>query len=123
MFNLKQKFGQYGEALATRYLKKQGYKILCVNYRTPFGEIDIIAKDNDAIVFVEVKSRTTWAYGGPKYAVTPAKRKKISINALHYLKSTDQMNVKARFDVVTIFSANCKADVEIIKNAFELTYT
>lgn len=123
MFNLKQKFGQYGEALAARYLKKLGYKILCVNYRTRFGEIDIIAKDKETVVFVEVKSRSSSAYGGPKYAITPAKRKKISINALHYLKSTDQMNAKARFDVVTVLSENRKADVEIIKNAFELSYT
>ena len=123
MFNLRQKLGQFGEALAARHLKKLGYKIICVNYRTRLGEIDIIAKDQETIVFVEVKSRSTSAYGGPKHAVTPDKQKRISKNALFYLKSTDQINVKARFDVVTISSANRKAVVEVIKNAFEFSYT
>ena len=122
MFNLKQKFGKFGEALAVKYLKKQGYEILCVNYRTPLGEIDIIAKDKDTIVFVEVKSRSSSAYGSPKDAVTREKQRRISKNALHYLKKTAQMNSRARFDVVAISSSNAKADVEIIKNAFDLSY-
>jgi len=122
MFNFKQKFGKQGEELAVKHLKKQGYEIICMNYRTRLGEIDIIAKDKDTIVFVEVKSRSSSAFGSPKQAVNLEKQKKISKNALLYLKETSQMNARARFDVVAVFSSNDKADVEIIKNAFEISY-
>ena len=122
MLNLRQKFGKFGEDLAVRHLKKAGYQILCRNYRTRFGEIDIIAKDADTIVFVEVKSRRTSTFGHPKYSITHKKQERISKTALNYLKENDQSNCRARFDVVTVNSADKKTDVEIIKNAFELTY-
>lgn len=122
MLNLRQKFGKFGEDLAARFLKKQGYKIICRNYRTKFGEIDIIAKDTDIIVFIEVKSRRTSTFGHPKCSITHEKQKRISKTALYYLKTTDQSNASARFDVVTVNSHNKKTDVEIIKNAFELAY-
>jgi putative endonuclease len=122
MRNWKQKFGEQGEALAVRRLKKAGYKIIETNYRTRLGEIDIIAKDKDTIVFVEVKSRRSVYFGNPKQAVTLQKQKKISMVALYYLKSTGQSTAKARFDVVTVVSNQDKTQVEIIKNAFELAY-
>lgn len=122
VLNLRQKFGKSGEELAARYLKRMGYQLLCRNYRSRFGEIDIIARDADTVVFVEVKSRKTSTYGHPKYAITYAKQEKISKTALYYLKSNGQSSSKARFDVVTISVANQKTSVEIIKNAFELAY-
>jgi putative endonuclease len=122
MLNFRQKFGKFGEDLAVRYLKKMGYKVLCRNYRTRFGEIDIIAKDSDTIVFIEVKSRRTATFGHPKYSITRKKQERISKTALYYLKENNQSNCRARFDVVTINSADKKTDVEIIKNAFELAY-
>jgi putative endonuclease len=122
MLNLRQIFGKRGEALAVRHLRKQGYEIICVNYKSPVGEIDIIAKDKDTIVFVEVKSRRSLSFGSAKEAVTPDKQKKISKNALYYLKSTSQMNARARFDVVAVHSSNNRCEVEIIKNAFGLAY-
>jgi putative endonuclease len=122
MRNWKQKFGEQGEALAVQRLKKAGYKIIETNYRTRLGEIDIIAKDKDTIVFVEVKSRRSVNFGNPKQAVTLRKQKKISMVALSYLKTTGQSNAKARFDVVTVISNQDKPQVEIIKNAFELAY-
>ena len=64
-----------GEALAVRRLKKAGYKIIETNYRTRLGEIDIIAKDKDTIVFVEVKSRRSVHFGNPKQAITLQKQK------------------------------------------------
>ena len=100
MLNRQQKFGEKGEALAVRQLKKAGYKIIETNYRTQLGEIDIIAKENDTIVFVEVKSRRSVRFGNPKQAVTRQKQKKISMVALYYLKTTAQSTAKARFDVV-----------------------
>jgi putative endonuclease len=122
MRNWKQKFGEQGEALAARRLKKAGYKIIETNYRSRLGEIDIIAKDKDTIVFVEVKSRRSVQFGSPKQAVTLRKQKKVSMVALYYLKSTGQSNAKARFDVVSVISNQDKPQVEIIRNAFELAY-
>ena len=122
MLNRRQKFGEESESIAVSYLKKQGYKIIEQNYRTKLGEIDIIAKEKDTIVFIEVKSRKSKNFGSPKWAVTPKKQRKISMVALWYLKTTMQSNVKARFDVVSIISSHDKPSIEIVKNAFELAY-
>lgn len=116
-----QQFGADSESMAVTFLKKNGYKIIERNYRTKIGEIDIIAKDGDTIVFIEVKARKSRAYN-PKEAVTSSKKRKISMVALYYLKSTRQINTRARFDVVAIDSAKKSGAVEIIKNAFELAY-
>jgi putative endonuclease len=122
MLNKWQQFGRKSESIAADRLKKQGYSILELNYRTKLGEIDIIAKDKDTIVFVEVKARKSNSFGNPKFAVTYKKQKKISMVALYYLKSTKQSNSKARFDVVSIISGKGSLDLEIIKNAFEFAY-
>ena len=123
MQNKRQQFGKRSENLAVWYLKKIGYKIIEQNYRTPLGEIDIIAKEKKTIVFVEVKSRQSIRYGNPKWAVTPKKQRKISMVALQYLKSIRQTDAKARFDVVAITSNRDEPQIEIVKNAFELAYT
>jgi putative endonuclease len=122
MQNKRQQFGKESEFIAVRHLKKNGYKILEQNYRNKLGEIDIIAKDKGTLVFVEVKARRSDLFGNPKWALTPKKQRKISMVALYYLKAIKQSNVKARFDVVSISSAEDKPKVEIIKNAFELAY-
>jgi putative endonuclease len=122
MQSKRQQFGKESESAAVRHLKKNGYKILEQNYRTKIGEIDIIAKERQTLVFVEVKARKSHFYGNPKWAVTPKKQRKISMVALYYMKATKQNNVKARFDVVSITNADDKPRVEIVKNAFELAY-
>ncbi|MBI5581034.1 MAG: YraN family protein [Deltaproteobacteria bacterium] len=122
MLNLRQQYGAQSESLAARLLKRRGYAILETNYRTPLGEIDIIARDRDTIVFVEVKARRSLGFGGPKWAVTPKKQRKISMVALYYLKTTRQSQAKARFDVVAIRSLTEPPQVEIIQNAFDLLY-
>ncbi len=122
MLNQHQQFGKESEILAVQYLRKQGYKILETNFKTMLGEIDIIAKDKGTLVFVEVKSRHTGRFGSPKLSVTYKKQKKISMVALSYLKSTHQLNVKARFDVVAITYESSNPKIEIVKNAFELAY-
>ena len=122
MQNTRQRFGEQGESLAVWYLKKNGYKILEQNYRTKLGEIDIIAKENKTLVFVEVKSRKSIRYGNPKWALTPKKQRKISMVALTYLKATNQSNIKARFDVVAITANQDEPKIENVKNAFELAY-
>jgi putative endonuclease len=122
MLNKRQQFGKESESLAARHLKKNGYKILERNYRNELGEIDIIAKEKGVLVFVEVKAGKTPFYGNPKWAVTPKKQRKISMVALYYLKTTKQIHVKARFDVVAVSLTNENPRIEIIKNAFELAY-
>lgn len=113
--------GRKNEALAVRFLKRQGYRILEQNYRTPRGEIDIIARCDHAIIFVEVKSRRSDRYGTAKHAVTRPKQTRISKAALAWLKSHGKLSDRARFDVVTIDYAEKGPHIELIKNAFELS--
>ncbi len=122
MLNKDQQFGQTCEAIAADYLQRNGYRILVRNYRTKLGEIDLIARDGDTLAFIEVKARRSARYGNPKYAINRWKQKKISMAALAYLKSTKQMNVRARFDVLAILSLKNPPQIELVKNAFELAY-
>jgi len=117
-----QQFGKQGEDDAVAHLKRNGYRILIRNYRTRLGEIDIIAKDGKSLVFIEVKARKSEHFGSPKWAITPVKQRKMSMVALQYLKETQQIQTKARFDVVTVGPEGKAARIEIIKNAFELAY-
>jgi putative endonuclease len=93
--------GLKGEDLAVNYLKKKGYRILEKNFRTQLGEIDIIAEQNGTIVFVEVKTRTTDAFGLPEEAVTWQKQERIKKVALLYLKGLKRVP-PVRFDVLSI---------------------
>ncbi len=122
MLNKNQEFGKNSESDAAEYLSRRGYKILEKNYRTKLGEIDIIAREKDTIVFVEVKARTSEKYGDPKLAVSYGKQKKIARAAQIYLKSTNQGNQKARFDVVAIHPHDSGKGIEIVRNAFSLPY-
>ena len=123
MLNPSQQRGKRAEALALQYLTFKGYTIIAQNHRTRLGEIDIIAKDEDTIVFVEVKARFTERFGGPKWAVSYQKQKKLSILALEYLKRNDKSQAKARFDVVAItHHKNSMPEIELIKNAFNLAH-
>ena len=114
--------GQEGEQLAVRHLKRLGYRIICRNYRSPLGEIDIIARHRGVLIFVEVKSRSTETFGSPKLAVTPAKQRKLSQVAWHYLQQHNLTEASARFDVVTISRMQGSPHFEVIENAFESTY-
>ncbi|MCG6917779.1 MAG: YraN family protein [Deltaproteobacteria bacterium] len=114
--------GLEGEKLAVRHLKRLGYRIICRNYRSPLGEIDIIAHHRGVLVFVEVKSRSTETFGSPKLAVTPAKQRKLSQVAWHYLQQHNLTEASARFDVVTISRMQGSPHLEVIENAFDSTY-
>jgi putative endonuclease len=122
MLNRQQQFGKKSERLAAEYLRRKGYRIIETNYRSPMGEIDIIAKEKGTLVFVEVKARRSSRFGSPKGAVTPAKQRKISMAALDYLKRFGQDDTRARFDVVAIDIKAGKTDIEVVKNAFDLAY-
>ncbi|MBI4697604.1 MAG: YraN family protein [Nitrospirae bacterium] len=113
------KLGQKGEELAVKFLKRKGYRIIEQNYRTSMGEIDIIARDKDTIVFVEVKARESLVYGLPFEAVNNVKKRKIANAALLYLKRFKQVP-PCRFDVMSICYENEKPRFELIKDAFEI---
>ena len=79
--------GQRGEAAARDFLERQGYTILDTNYRCPWGEVDIVASQDDVLVFVEVRARRGSAMGSPEESVTPAKGRRLIMTAQHYLQS------------------------------------
>lgn len=120
MCPVKAGFGRRNEQLAAEFLKKQGYRILQKNYRCKTGEIDIIAKDKATIVFVEVKARSSQAFGLPQEAVGRHKQKKICLAALSFLSSNGLFEKSARFDVVSILWEGNLPVFNLIKDAFEL---
>jgi len=114
--------GKKGEDIACSYLKSRGYRIVERNYKCPLGEIDIVARDGDAIVFVEVKSRKSEEFGDPQLAVGQKKQKKVSRISLTYLKDKNLYPCNARFDVVAIKMLPDGSAIELIQNAFELAF-
>ncbi len=112
------RLGIKGEDLAELFLKKKGFKILLRNYKTPIGEIDIIAEDQGTLVFVEVKTRTGGSYGLPFEAVNYRKREKLRKVALYYLKHSKR-DGPSRFDVLSIRTGSGKSEIEHITDAFE----
>lgn len=112
----RRKEGAYYENLVAEYLKTQGYEILEKNYRCRIGEIDLIAKEGETLVFVEVKYRRNDKMGDPKEAVDQKKQKKISMTASYYLmRECGRMDIPCRFDVAAVLGDQ----IEVVKNAFE----
>jgi putative endonuclease len=112
--------GPFGEDFAAEYLKGKGFRVLERNYRSRFGEIDIIAEDGQYIVFAEVKTRRIPSLAEPEASVTPGKQKKIAKTALLYLQK-HPTRLQPRFDVIGIVTAGRKPAVRSlhhIKNAF-----
>lgn len=108
-----------GEIYANKFLIKKGYKILDKNYRCKIGEVDIIAKDKEYLVFIEVKTRYSLKYGYPCESVTKWKQKNIIRVAQHYLKKKDLYNQSIRFDVIEILiDQNQKPWVRHMENSF-----
>jgi putative endonuclease len=97
-----QALGQTGEAIALDYLRRKKYSIVETGFRFLRGEIDIIAQDHGTLVFVEVKMRTSRAFGRPEEAVTPSKQQQIRKVAEGYLLQRGLGNVPCRFDVISI---------------------
>ncbi len=95
-------FGNLGEKIAQKLLIKNGYQIVTNNFRSKFGEIDIVATHKDTLVFVEVKTRTSKAYGKAAEAVTPAKLSKIKKTGEYFSLLNPDMPKKLRIDVVAI---------------------
>ncbi len=112
--------GRIGEEEAAVFLKKRGFKIICLNYRNRLGQIDIIAKQRRTICFLEVKTRQSDRFGQPKEAINSLKQRKISQAALMFLKQEKLLDSPTRFDVVSISYPDAQPKIELIKNAFEL---
>ncbi len=113
--------GNYGEELAVKYLKNLGYKILERNYRIRGGEIDIVARDKDYIIFVEVKTRYSHEFGLPSESITFFKIKALLKTALFYIQEKKLGDIGYRIDLVTVdFSNNPqKPEIELIKDITE----
>ncbi len=107
--------GSQGEDFAAAYIQEQGMKIVARNYRFGREEINIIAKDGDVNVFIEVKARKSDAKGRPEEAVTPAKQRAIIFAAIGYLKKNGLLDSRMRFDVAAISGT----EIKYIKAAFD----
>lgn len=107
--------GQEAEALAAAFLEQKGLRIVARNYRTRHGEIDLIARDRNMLVFVEVRARSSDAFGGAASSITAAKREKLLLAARQYLAG-DRSPPACRFDALLV---NGKTqEIEWIRNAF-----
>lgn len=109
--------GQEAEEAACAFLRKNGLRLLARNYRTPFGEIDLVMRDGDTLVFVEVRFRGRADFGQPAETVVAAKQRRLRATAEHYLQSVRGASKKpCRFDIVALSGAT--ASIEWLRNAF-----
>jgi len=121
----KRKFGDIGEKIAYNFLKDRGYSVLETNYQKRVGEIDIIAKLNDSLRFIEVKTRTNFSnkkYGAPQESVNYHKQKRLIKTALFYLlenKCPDNINWQIDVMAITINKDKKTAKINYIENAVD----
>jgi len=115
--------GALGERLACDFLGKNGYDILETNYRCRDGEIDIIAKQGDTLVFVEVRTKKSRQFGTPEESITPTKMERLRTVAAHYGQNHDNLPTNWRIDVVAIQmdTRGRVSRIELIENAVEET--
>lgn len=113
-------FGDRGERLAVSYLRRQGLEILARQSRNRIGEIDIVARDGDTLVFVEVKTRADDGKGHPAEAVTRTKQRQLTRAALAWLKRRGLLECRTRFDVIAIrWQPGGEPLIEHYRHAFE----
>jgi len=98
MGNRSKKLGKFGETYVEKYLERKQYSIIERNYRTPYGEIDLIAKDGTTLLFIEVKTRRYDSFGGLRESISKAKAKRIVLSAMEYL-SVHPTTEDIRFDI------------------------
>ncbi len=111
--------GILGEKLAKDFLKKRGYRICQTNYRCPEGEIDIIAKHRDSLVFIEVRTKKSLEFGSPEESITSTKMERLKATAYRYQQTHSNLPLLWRIDVVAI-ELNQKGElsrIELIENA------
>lgn len=111
-------FGKASESVACAFLESLGYRIEGRNVRIGRGELDIVARDGDTLVFVEVKARRSARYGTAQEAVTPAKRARLCDAALAYLQNNDALDAPCRFDVVALDADRRARRITHFRDAF-----
>jgi len=114
----RRKWGKAGEDLAARFLEQSGLKILERNFRFERGEIDLIAREGEELVFIEVKARQSNTFGAPEDAVTEKKQEQIHNVAEGYLFKNEIDDCPCRFDIVAIDYKNGNAEIRHIRDAF-----
>ena len=117
----RQTTGRRGEAIARRHLEAQGYEVLETNYRLRGGEIDIVARHEGSLAFVEVRSRRALGFGSPEESITASKRRKLAQTAHEYIQERGLTTSDWRIDVVLVElgGRGRKPRVEVIPNAVE----
>lgn len=113
--------GALGERIACEFLGKNGYDILEKNYRCPDGEIDIIAKQKDTLVFIEVRTRKSRLFGSPEESITQVKKERLRALAEHYGQNHDNLPLTWRIDVVAIQmdDSGKVSRIELVENAVD----
>jgi putative endonuclease len=114
----KRSMGSEGEQLAARFLQEKGYEIIERNYRFGRGEMDLIAKEGNDLVFIEVKARRSSEYGAPEESITVAKEAQLKRVADGYLSEHDIEDQNCRFDIVTITYEHGAPVINLIQNVF-----
>jgi len=111
--------GILGEKVARDFLKKHGFRILEANYRCPEGEIDIVARQKDFLVFIEVRTKTSREFGSPEESITLAKKARMRATAAHYRQTHENLPSSWRLDVVAVEldSKGKPGRIELIENA------
>ena len=120
----RQEVGKLGEKLAQKFLKKKGYHIRETNFHCPRGEIDIIARQGDYLVFVEVRTKSNLDFGTPEESITQAKKEKLIASSLAYINTHQNLPSLWRIDVVAI-EVNDRGKIKriaLIENAIEEPY-
>lgn len=114
--------GRLGERLAAQWLRTRGRKVLYRNFRGPFrGEVDIVARHGQVLTFVEVKTRTSTAFGRPADAVTRDKQRLIRRGGLEWLRQLGNPKIRSRFDIVEVLLiGGAPPQFHVIENAFEM---
>ena len=119
--NPSHRLGRRGEALAARHLRRNGFKVLHRNFRAPRGgEVDLVCREGNELVFVEVKTRSTRDFGSPASAVNREKQKLIARGALAWLRMLDNPDIIFRFDIVEVVIDESGTSFNIVRAAFQL---
>jgi putative endonuclease len=114
--------GELGEQAAKKHLRGLGLKFLTSNFRSKRGEIDLVFRDDDCLVFVEVKTRSSEDWTRPAAAVNARKRKLLTQTALDYLRRIKNPPIKVRFDIVEVLLSDGKVrEIRHLPNTFEMT--
>lgn len=114
--SLNLQLGKSGERYAEEYLKSQNYAIIARNFRSKLGEIDIIARHQDTVVFIEVKTRTTLSYGLPAEAIRQKKLHSLIKTSQLFLKLNKRLGDNIRYDAVEVFLREGRPEINHIKN-------